>query len=522
MAAPSSWTPQRGSCARLAESRSCFEHNPEPAGRFGRMNTNRDKLRGALSVSLLASLALSSLMPAYGGEPSPGIHDDERSPDATRKSKAQEDAWPLYSYDHANSNNNPDESKISAKTAPGLKRAWQTFDDDQYVSSPPPTGFLLESVLGLQFPSAVVGVTSPPVILDGVIYYIDQLGTMFARDAKTGGVLNPALHWTTTLVDPDYDNASLPIAPDLYYTALAVTDTHVWVHSSLYGKLHAVERSGGAEVDFDLSDADVDPFTLVADRAFASSLGDPVIFKTTNQQGGRTLFVTGLDVIISDALVQGRDTGLIVALDVTDPCHPFEVWRTPTVDIDAATGLPYGTGVSAGSGLAVDLKRSLIFGGTGQNTSEPYPGYPDQTLAPPGYVDRGDSLWALDYMTGAFVWVNQFHHGDVFALNNPVPAGPNRTDGPRDADVLAPPVLFSARRLNGKGARDLIADGSKGGLFRAVDRDTGETVWQRQISKPTGLGGIQGGAAYADGDVYVAGFEGIDDGFSDAQFNAPG
>jgi hypothetical protein len=43
-------------------------------------------------------------------------------------------------------------------------------------------------------------------------------------------------------------------------------------------------------------------------------------------------------------------------------------------------------------------------------------------------------------------------------------------------------------------------------------------VWERQISKPTGIGGIQAGAAVGDGVVYVAGFEGIDDGFSDAQF----
>jgi hypothetical protein len=81
---------------------------------------------------------------------------------------------------------------------------------------------------------------------------------------------------------------------------------------------------------------------------------------------------------------------------------------------------------------------------------------------------------------------------------------------------LSPPVLFSAR-INGHEV-DLVGNGSKGGLFRAVDRDTGQTVWERQISQATGIGGIQGGAAVADGVVYVAGFEGIDDGFSDAQF----
>jgi outer membrane protein assembly factor BamB len=106
--------------------------------------------------------------------------------------------------------------------------------------------------------------------------------------------------------------------------------------------------------------------------------------------------------------------------------------------------------------------------------------------------------------------------GDVFNLSAPVSTGPNRPDGPRDADVLSPPVLFSAR-INGH-RTDLVGNGSKGGVYRAVDRDTGETVWERQISRPTGIGGIQGGAAVAEGVVYVAGFEGIDDGFSDAQF----
>jgi len=53
-------------------------------------------------------------------------------------------------------------------------------------------------------------------------------------------------------------------------------------------------------------------------------------------------------------------------------------------------------------------------------------------------------------------------------------------------------------------------------------RCTGQTVWDREIAKPTGLGAIQAGAAYANGVIYVAGFEGIDDGFADANFNAPG
>jgi outer membrane protein assembly factor BamB len=425
--------------------------------------------------------------------------------------------WRRYGYDLANTNTNAVEKTVSVTTAPYLRRAWETFNDNQSVTTPPPSGFVLEKALGLHFPSAVVGVVASPLIRDGTIYYIDVLGTVFARDAKSGSITDPARHWTTTLVDPDFDSAATPIAPDLYYTSLVVTDSHVWVRSAVYGRLHAVRRLGGSEVDFDPTTPAIDPYHVTPDRTFASSLGDPVVINTGKKYGGRELLITGQDVIVNDALVQGGQEGLLVALDITDPEHPVEVWQTPTIDRNPATGRPYATGVSAGSGLAVDLRRHWIFGGTGQNTSLPYEGYPDPALAPAGYIDRGDSLYALDYLTGQFVWSNQFHRGDVFNLNHPVSTGPNRPDGPRDADVLAPPVLFSVEDPHGR-RQDLVGDGSKGGLFRVVDRDTGALVWERQISKPTGIGGIQAGAAYADGTVYVAGFEGLDDGFSDAQF----
>lgn len=447
--------------------------------------------------------------------------------------------WPRYSHDYANTNANLDEWKISRLTAPFLHRAWETFNDSKWRPTPPPTGFVLESALGLKFPASVVGIVAPPVIRDGTIYYIDALGTLFARDAKTGGITDSTRHWTTTLVDPDYVAQTPAVAPDLYYSAPVVSGAYIWIHSSLNGRVHAIRKAGGAELDFDPAVPGIQPLALVPDQTLASNLGEPVVVQTyidpskadtaldgvdamtDSTPGTRKLFITEVNVILNDALIQGAQGGYVVALDITDPRNPFEAWRTPTIDVDPATGKRYSAGVSAGSGLAVDRARHLIYGGTGQNTVRPYPAYPDTAQAPAGYVDRGDSLYAIDYRTGKFVWVNQFHKGDVFDINHPVSAGPGRTDGPRDADVLSPPVLFTARAADGR-IRDLVGGGSKGGLYRVVDRATGETVWERQISKPTGLGGIQAGAAYANGVIYVAGFEGIDDGFSDANFDAPG
>lgn len=419
--------------------------------------------------------------------------------------------WPLYSFDFNNSNFNADEHILRPRNVQFLRRAWETFNDETLVTEEPPSGFILESVLGLEFPSAVVGVIASPIIRDGTIYYVDALGTVFARDARTGRITDPSKHWTTTLVDPDFDNTTSPVLPELIYTAPIVTDNHIWVLGSAYGQLHLLDH-GGNELDFNPSTPEIDPFRLVDNLPFSSILGEAVIIKSEQ----RTLLVTSINVILNDALVQGEEGGLQIAFDVSQPTQPVEVWRTSTLETDPTTGLRFGSGVSAGSGLAVDLDRSLVFGGTGQNTTDPYPGYPDPDLAPSEFIDRSDSLYAIDFNTGEFVWTNQFHNGDVFNLNDPVSTGPNRPDGPRDADVLSPPILFSAD-VDGKW-QDLAGNGSKGGLFKVVDRDTGETVWERQISKPTGIGGIQAGAAVANGIVYVAGFEGIDDDFSDAQF----
>jgi len=431
---------------------------------------------------------------------------------STIKADSSTKDWPLYSYDFNNSNFNPEERVLKPRNAKFLRRAWETFNDDTLIGGNPPTGFVLESVLGLEFPKSVVGVVASPIIKDSTIYYVDALGTVFARNVRSGDITNTSKHWTTTLVDPDFDNAVVPILPELIYTAPIVTEKYVWVLGSVYGQLHLLDRNTGKEFDFNPATPEIDPFRLVSDLPFSSILGEAVIVESSDI----SLLIVSINVILNDALVQGQEGGLQIAFDVSEPTQPAEVWRRSTLEINPETGLRFGSGVSAGSGLAVDLERHLIFGGTGQNTSDPYPGYPDATLAPPGYIDRSDSLYAIDYRTGNFVWHNQFHHGDVFDLNDPVSTGPNRNNGPRDADVLSPPILFSAFVKNAW--RDLAGNGSKGGLYKAVDRDSGETVWERQISKPTGIGGIQAGAAVAEEVVYVAGFEGIDDGFSDAQF----
>ena len=193
---------------------------------------------------------------------------------------SQQVGWSKYSFDYANSNNNPDETKISATTAPRLQRAWQTFNDSKWRPGSPPSGFVLESAVGLKFPATVVGVVSPPLVVEGTIYYIDELGTMFARDAMTGTITDPAKHWTTTLVDPDYAANPSPYTPELYYTAPVATADMIWIRSSVNGRVHAVNRIGGKEVDFDPTKSGIQPYTILPDSPQLHSVKHDAIERT--------------------------------------------------------------------------------------------------------------------------------------------------------------------------------------------------------------------------------------------------
>jgi outer membrane protein assembly factor BamB len=127
------------------------------------------------------------------------------------------------------------------------------------------------------------------------------------------------------------------------------------------------------------------------------------------------------------------------------------------------------------SSPAVDEKRGLLYIGTGQAYTRP---------AGP----NSDSIMAIDYNSGDVKWVNQFHKDDVYT----------DATGGTDWDIGAAPNLFVA------GGVDAVGAGSKGGLWRAVNRDTGETLWERNLGNPSALGGVMAAAAVADGRIFVA------------------
>ena len=160
-------------------------------------------------------------------------------------------------------------------------------------------------------------------------------------------------------------------------------------------------------------------------------------------------------------------------------------WRTPVSRKKAGDG----AGGSVWGTAAIDRRRGLAYIGTGQAYEEPA-------------GERTDALLALRLSNGAVKWQRQFTSDDVFTLFNRL--------GP-DYDIGASPNLFRIGRRSPQpegrrgrwSGRDVVGVGDKAGRYAVLDRDTGATVWRKQLCPGSHMGGVMTTAAVAAGSVYV-------------------
>jgi polyvinyl alcohol dehydrogenase (cytochrome) len=161
--------------------------------------------------------------------------------------------------------------------------------------------------------------------------------------------------------------------------------------------------------------------------------------------------------------------GYVVALDAATGDEVWRYWTTPGDETA-------GPGVPVWSSPSVDTEREHVYIATGNN------------YAPPS-SDNADAVIALDLRTGEEIWVNQFTGGDTWTLAEPL--------GP-DADIGGVPNLFAVD------GTDAVGVGDKAGVYRALDRDSGEELWSAELTEGGLQGGVLASAAVDDESVYVA------------------
>ena len=173
------------------------------------------------------------------------------------------------------------------------------------------------------------------------------------------------------------------------------------------------------------------------------------------------------------------------------------LWKTyviagearPTQKNHSGAQISGPSGVAIWSAPTLDLKRNLLYAGTGNNYSSPP-------------VETADSIIAFDMKSGKIRWVRQMTQNDIWNGSCPLKSDPvtcPEADSP-DFDFAASPILVDL-----KGGRRALLAGQKSGLVYSLDPDReGKTVWQQRVGKGGTSGGIMFGPASDADNLYVA------------------
>lgn len=213
------------------------------------------------------------------------------------------------------------------------------------------------------------------------------------------------------------------------------------------------------------------------------------------------------------------------------------VWQTPMIEEKQATPNPSEYNRHAGAAVwggapTIDIGRNRVYIPTGNNYWIPKE---CERSNPPAYCDMEhnhfDSIVALDLDSGDILWDFKSRPNDawntacdyevLFPLlafsssteNCPlldvsgmflIPVGPG--PGP-DHDFAQPPMLVRDVDLTSLnpalGIRDVLYAGTKGGVFFAIDAESGLEIWRRQVGPGGLIGGMQFGSATDGQRIYV-------------------
>lgn len=216
--------------------------------------------------------------------------------------------------------------------------------------------------------------------------------------------------------------------------------------------LHAVDRRTG----------DVEWSTPLATHPLSDGFSSPLVVDGTVVVGqASSEAVSGEEVYSFRGSVAGVD------LDTGDL-----LWRHHTV--------PEGnSGAGIWTAPSVDVDTGTAFVGTGQNYDVPA-------------GDGANAVQAVDVATGDLRWQRRLLPDDVWATVHPELGW--------DFDVSTAPLLVDP----GGDIPPLVVVGQKSGVLTALDRRTGDVVWQVEAGTGSLQGGIMGNLGLAGDTVLTA------------------
>lgn len=353
-------------------------------------------------------------------------------------------AWPAAGHDAGNTRDATGEHLIGPRNASRLTTAWQITTAGDMVTT--------------------------PAVADGVVYFPDSGGKLWAVSAASGAVL-----WSQEVSSYTGISGSVSrTSPAIYRNELVLGGTSPAGHGTYE---FAVDRRSGhllwhTQVSAHPAARMTSAAVIYGGVAYVGVSSEEE--RLASQPGYRCCTFRGSVVALNAA------TGRLL-------------WQTYTVPA------AYSGGAVWGSTPAVDPADGLLYVGTGNNYSAPAGVClaPGQTgCTPPAADDHADSVLALDMATGAIRWFKSTLSSDVAI--SACGGRPSPACGP-DFDFGSGPNLIQL-----PSGRSLVGIGQKSGEYWALDPRTGAVVWQRLVGPGSNFGGIQWGSGTDGMHIYAA------------------
>lgn len=334
---------------------------------------------------------------------------------------------------------------------------------------------------------AHAGISATPTVSGGKVYVPDWAGNLHRIDAKTGVV-----EWSTTI------EALTLVEDDLSRTSPAIQGNKLVIGNRAIGggaRIIAVNSNTGAALwstSLDMHDA-------------AIITQSPTIF-------GDTVFAGVSSLEELTAVEPNNDCctfrGSVAALDLKTGKVRWQTFMAP--QFGGFTG-----NAVWGSSPAVDPSRRLVFVSTGNNYTLPDPLVscldvahdPEEDQACLDNYDDPDNLFdaivALDMDTGDVVWAYKTLNFDAWNIACSLAFGDDEPPAPcpipfgPDYDFGQAPMLWEAD------GQAFVGAGQKSGVFWALDRDTGEFLWNTVVGPGGDVGGMQWGSTTDGERIYV-------------------
>jgi polyvinyl alcohol dehydrogenase (cytochrome) len=313
------------------------------------------------------------------------------------------------------------------------------------------------------------GVFGQPTVTGGRLFVSTASGTVYSLNPDTGCV-----YWM--IENKAGVRSAIQIGP--------MPDGSPAKYAAYFGdekaRVHAIDASTGAPIWE----------TKLDDHPIGLITGSPVLYKdrlyVPVSSGEEAL---GLNPKYECCKFQGA----IAALDaytgkiiwktrtISDPPRPFQ-------KNSAGTQMYGPAGAAVWSAPTLDLKRRLIYAGTGNSYTE-------------SETNTTNAIVAIDMDDGTLKWSNQATSRDVYLMFCYSPGVGNCPKNPgRDVDFGASPILHTL-----PSGKQIILAGQKSGFVYGLDPDNkGKTLWSFQAGAGSALGGVEWGPAADDENLYVA------------------